>query len=226
MRRRGRVAPGKERVERRNHERETINSRDRRDLNERKIRRSRVPEQVPGEADLRKMCADKFERNPYKWRANTGKNDAPPREAIHDPAKTPDENAPSGGDEKQHAPATGSRETSMHRKNSGNPGNGSKHKQQSMKKTATKRHPRARSKKNNEKDANANPRIDAEMRPDEGERQCRTGDATDADTQSGRQFRSGLRTKIIQPTALRHQCFTMALKPARSWPFFAGSAAF
>jgi hypothetical protein len=59
-----------------------------------------------------------------------------------------------------------------------------------------------------------------------GERKHGTGHSARYKTLSSRQFRTGPRTKMGEPTAPRHQCFTMALKPAPSRPFLAAAAAF
>src|SRR5439155_27067902 len=91
---------------------------------------------------------------------------------------------------------------------------------------ATESHTGTRAEQRKEENTNTNPGIDAEVETGVGERKRCPGNGGDNKTKARRDFRTGLRAKIGEPTARRHQCFTMALKPASSRPLLAPSAAF
>src|SRR5207302_7426129 len=95
-----------------------------------------------------------------------------------------------------------------------------------MHEPATERSVGGRAEQRKEENSNANPGIDAEAETGVGERKRSAGNGGDNETKARRDFRTGLRAKIGEPTAPRHQCFTIAVKPASSRPFLAASAAF
>jgi len=93
-------------------------------------------------------------------------------------------------------------------------------------KAAAERDPWCCSKQNDEEDSDGNPGIDAEIKAGIGKGKCGTGEG--AKNQAERCGSRSCRTRAeeIRPRATRHQCFTMALKPALSRPFLAASADF
>src|ERR1700674_1909257 len=95
-----------------------------------------------------------------------------------------------------------------------------------MKKSTPKRNARPCAKEARKENPDANPRRDTAMETGVGDRKRGSGRCGDYETQARRYFRTGLRTKIGEPTAATHQSFTMALKPAPTSPFLATSAAF
>src|SRR6202035_1769419 len=82
------------------------------------------------------------------------------------------------------------------------------------------------SKQNDEENADRDPRINAEIKA--GVRKGKRGARERAENQAKRSGGCGCRAraKESRPRTTRHQCFTMALKPALSRPFFAASADF
>src|SRR5258705_369748 len=123
------------------------------------------------------------------------------------------------------APSARYREATVQSKNRCNPWHRRQDKKKPVKKSASKRHSRPRAKQQKEENPNANPGINTEIETGIGERKRGAGCGSNYETQSRWYFPTGLRTKVGEPTAPRHQCFTMALKPAPSRPFLAASAA-
>src|SRR5438093_1469289 len=100
------------------------------------------------------------------------------------------------------------------------------HTRSAVKLAARKRHAGTHAEQRKEENPNANPGIDTEVETSVRERKRSAGNGGNNKTKARRDFRTGLRAKIGEPTAPRHQCFTMALKPASSRPLLAPSAAF
>src|ERR1700757_2003586 len=75
-----------------------------------------------------------------------------------------------------------------------------------------------------EENADAHPGINAEIKTVVRKRQRRPRESAEHEAKQGWGFRTRTRAKKIGPSALRHQCFTIALNPAFSRPFFAASA--
>src|SRR4029077_14100914 len=133
---------------------------------------------------------------------------------------------PGKRDQQQNAPAARHRKPAVHSEHRRDPRHGSQYENKSVKKSACERHLRRRAEDGEKKNSHANPGIDTPVESGKGKRKCPTGNRGDEQTHAFRRFRTSLREKGSEPVAHRHQCFTMALKPASSRPFLAASAAF
>src|SRR4029077_12515275 len=129
-------------------------------------------------------------------------------------------------DEQQNGYAACARKAAVNGEDGGNPRHGEQHEEQGVHKSAGERDAGPRVKKNNEQNADAQPGINAEIKSRVGKGQGRSGNGSADDSKGGGSLCAERRTKVRGPYPQRHQCFTMALKPAPSRPFFAASADF
>src|SRR5580693_9903097 len=114
----------------------------------------------------------------------------------------------------------------MDGENFGDPGDRRKNEENAMQKTTEERYARRRAEKHDQQNAHAHPGINAEVKTGIGKRESRSGNRGDEQPQPRGSFTSGMRAEIAEPRTTRHQCLTMALKPATSRPFLALSTAF
>src|SRR5215472_10145989 len=172
------------------------------------------------------MRAHEFKRYPEERRGNARALDAALQNSPHSPGEAANQHAPRRGDQQQYAPAASNRQAAMDAQDRGNPRHRREHKKQRVYEAARKSNQRTRSKQNDEKHADTNKRIDAEIKSGERKGKRRSGCGRYNQAQPVRDFRSGFRSYQTAPKIRRHQCFTIALKPAPSRPFRAASAAF
>src|SRR5262249_55576934 len=142
--------------------------------------------QIPGKTDFGKMCAHKLKRDPDKRRGETGQLHAAMRKAMHRPCECADQQAPSRSDQQQNSPAAHRRKTAVNREHGGNPRNRRENKKERVYETASKRDPWASTKNNDEQHSYENPRINREVKPCKGKRQCGAGDRRNGEAQGGR----------------------------------------
>src|SRR5271169_3044821 len=114
----------------------------------------------------------------------------------------------------------------MHGERFGDPWDGRQHKTDAVQESAGVRHARTRAEKRNQQNSHAYPGINAEVKTSVRKRERRAGNRSNKKPEPCGSFTSGMRTKIAEPRTPRHQCLTMALKPAISRPFLALSTAF
>src|SRR5260370_26447642 len=144
---------------------------------------------------------------------------------MHGPRKSGGENSPGRGNEEQDAQSARYREAAVNGENRRDPWHRRQDEKKTVKKSARKRHARPCAKQRKEENPDTNPGIDIEIETGIGGRKLCAGRRTDEEAQRRRYSRTALRKKSGEPTAARHQSFTMALKPRPSRPFLATSAA-
>src|SRR5271157_3075031 len=221
-----RVAPREKRIERRNEKRQTVDARNGRELQQRGICRSWIAKQVPRKTDFRQVRAKHLERNPEERSAGASKRDTSQREPVDRPSDRAVRSGPNRGNQQQDAPSTSTRESPMHGERLRDPRDGRQHKTDAVQKSAGVCHAWSRAKEHDQQNSHAYPGIDAEIKARVGKRESRAGNRGDKQPQPCGTFTSGMRTEIAEPRTPRHQCLTMALKPATSRPFLAFSTAF
>src|SRR4029077_2652552 len=176
--------------------------------------------------DFGKMRKGEFEGDPQEGRAHASKHQAASRETANTPGESAGEYAHNRSDEKQNRPAADARKAAVNREHGGDPGHGSKNENERVDEAASKGDGQARVQNDDEEKADAKPRVDAEVKSGVGKRQRRAGDGGAEQAKSGGGSRPRVRWEKMSPGAQRHQCFTIALKPAPSRPFLAASADF
>src|SRR6266853_6242967 len=221
-----RARPYKQPIETRGKKGQSIDSRDGCELHEAQICGRGIAKQIPWKTDFRQMGPRKFECHPEKRRTQACQVDALEGPPVDGPGKTAAKYSPGNSDQQQETPSACQRDAAVDGENRRNPRQCRQDEERSVNKPATECHAGTRAEQGNKENRNANPGVDAEVETGVGERKRSAGNGGDNKTKARRNFRSGLRAKIGEPTAPRHQCFTMALKPASSRPFLAASAAF
>jgi len=96
-----RGSPREQRIASGHEEGKTVYAGDRGQLNQPGIRGCGVAQQIPRKTDLGKMGANEFKSHPNKWGANASERGTPAGQSMDGPRKTPRENPPGDGDEKQ-----------------------------------------------------------------------------------------------------------------------------
>src|ERR1700722_11315588 len=97
---------------------------------------------------------------------------------MHGPGERPGENAPSNGDQDQHAPATSGGETTVNGEHRSDPRNGGEYENPAVKKTASEGHRGPCAKQDNEKNSKAYPGINTEIKAGVAKRQGGAGERT------------------------------------------------
>ena len=129
-------------------------------------------------------------------------------------------------DQKQNRPPADAGEAAVNGEHGGDPGHGSKDEKERVDEATSESDGRARVQNDDEEKPNAKPGIDAEIKSCVGKRQRRARDSGADQAKSGGSGWSRVRWEKMSPRTKRHQCFTIALKPAPSRPFLAASADF